>query len=65
MAVLGVEPIYVALSEHSMLPDCQVEGWAESWNSRKVWFDRPEMGTSDRTSTIMASGKSFLTMANE
>ena len=59
MAVLGVEPIYVALSERGLLPDCQVEGWAESQNSQKVWFDRPEMGTSDRTSTIMASVELF------
>lgn len=59
MAVLGVEPIYIALSDRKLLPDCQLEGWTESWNSKKLWFDKPDMETSDRTSTIMASIELF------
>jgi hypothetical protein len=59
MAVLGVEPIYIALSDRKLLPDCQLEGWAEAWNSRKLWFDKPDIETSDRTSTIMASIELF------
>jgi hypothetical protein len=59
MAVLGVDPIYIALSERGLLPGCQVEGWAEPQNSRKVWFDHPEVDASGRTSTIMASVELF------
>ena len=55
MAVLGVELIYIALSDRKLFPDCQLEGWTESWNSRKLWFDKPDMETPDRTPTIMAS----------
>jgi hypothetical protein len=59
MAVLGVEPIYTILSDRRLLPDCQLEGWTDSWNSRKLWFDKPDMETSDETSTIMASIELF------
>jgi hypothetical protein len=59
MAVLGVEPIYIALSGRKLLPDCQLEGWTDSWNSKKLWFDKLDMESSDRTSTIMASIELF------
>jgi hypothetical protein len=35
-AVLSVEPIFVCLSEHKMLPACQAEGWDGLWNLDKV-----------------------------
>jgi hypothetical protein len=59
MTVLGVEPIYVALSDNRLLPDCRVEGWAEFWDTSKLWFDKPELETAARKSTIMASIELF------
>ena len=41
MAVVGVEPIYVCLAEHKLLPDCQAEGWEDFWNTSKLWFSSP------------------------
>ena len=32
LAAIGVEPLYVCLAEHKMLPDCQAEGWDGLWN---------------------------------
>jgi hypothetical protein len=59
MAVMGVEPIYVALSHQKLLPDCQLGGWTESSNSKKLWFDKLDSETLDRTSTILASIELF------
>ena len=59
MAVLGVEPIYTTLSDHRLLPDCQLEEWTDCWNSKKLWFDKPDMEALDQTSTIMASIELF------
>lgn len=59
MAVLGVEPIYATLSEHKLLPDCQAQGWDEFWNSSELWFSKPDLKTSDKVSTIVASIELF------
>lgn len=32
-AVLTVEPIYVCLAEHKLLPDCQTDIWEDFWNT--------------------------------
>lgn len=33
MTAVGVEPLYVCLAEHRMLPDCQADGWDGFWNT--------------------------------
>lgn len=33
MTAVGVEPLYVCLAEHKMLPNCQADGWDEFWNT--------------------------------
>lgn len=37
-AVLSVEPIYVCLAEHKLLPDCQAENWDGLWNTDTAHF---------------------------
>jgi hypothetical protein len=33
ITAIGVEPLYVCLSEHKLLRDCQAEDWDEFWNT--------------------------------
>jgi len=39
--VLSVEPIYVCLSSHKLLPDCQASGWDGLWNTETEYFQSP------------------------
>jgi hypothetical protein len=42
-AVMSVEPIYVCLSSHKLLPGCQSEGFEDFWNLESEYlFDRGE-----------------------
>jgi hypothetical protein len=38
MAALTVEPIYVCLADHKLLPDCQADGWDGFWNEASTYF---------------------------
>ncbi|MFL5381856.1 MAG: serine protease [Longimicrobiaceae bacterium] len=38
MAVLTIEPIYVCLAEHKMLPEIQSVPWDDFWNTESIWF---------------------------
>lgn len=40
MTAVGVEPIYVCLAQHKMLPDCQAEDWDDFWNASSIHFCR-------------------------
>jgi len=57
MTGIGVEPIYVALAQHKMLPDCQAEGWDDFWNMSTIHFCREfqDLGGGRRSSTLVAS----------
>lgn len=41
MAVVSVEPVYVCLAEHKLLPACQAEGWDGLWHSTAAYFTNP------------------------
>jgi hypothetical protein len=38
LAVITVEPIYVCLADHKLLPLTQAEGWDGLWNSTAIYF---------------------------
>lgn len=40
--VIGVEPIYVCLADHKLLPDAQAEGWDGFWSSTTLPFGPPK-----------------------
>lgn len=42
LTVLSVEPIYVCLSEHRLLPACQSEEWGGFWNVDTTHFMKPD-----------------------
>lgn len=53
MAVLSVEPIYVCLAEHRLLPACQTETWQDFWNTESVAYY--EKGTVRWKGGVMAA----------
>lgn len=59
-AVLSVEPIYVCLAEHKMLPDCQAAGWDDCWNLDTLYFHPPSQDANViRNSLLTASVSVF------
>lgn len=57
MAAIGVEPLYVCLAQHKLLPDCQADGWDGLWNTNSTNFCREvkDNGYGGRSATIVAS----------
>ena len=47
MTITSIEPIYVCLAEHHLLPDVQAEGWDGLWNSTRLGFNNPELSDSE------------------
>ena len=58
-AVLSVEPIYICLADHKLLPERQAEGWDDLWNSTGEYYY--ERGTSLRPGFGGAVGASLET----
>lgn len=56
-AVLSVEPIFVCLAEHKMLPACQAEGWDDFWNLDKIadFYDPTQDSDAPLSITVLAS----------
>jgi len=42
LSVTSIEPIYVCLANHRMLPEAQAEGWDDLWNTQGIHLGAPQ-----------------------